>query len=135
AGSCVRALVFQLQGERPQPPFVTTRPTTLFPRHIVIVSLETAPRKFYPIADDPILPVFHVMSQHALVSDRHYASAPTTALAIYSLMTGTYPRPGEAISRYGPFETDGLPTVLARHGYESTFIDSYDLSWNGQQRD
>jgi len=105
------------------------------PRHIVIVSLETAPRKFYPIADNPMLPVFHAMSQHALVSDRHYASAPATSLAIYSLMTGTYPRPGEAVSRYGPFETDGLPTVLARHGYESTFIDSYDLSWNGQEDD
>lgn len=100
-------------------------------RNIVIIGLETAPRKYYSIADDPSLPVFHAMSQHALISDWHYTSAPTSILAVYGLMTGTYARAGAPLVRYGDFETDGLAATLGRHGYETTFINFYDLHWNG----
>ena len=48
-------------------------PRPIFPgsmraRHIVIIGLETAPRKFYPIIDDPGLVHFHEMAGRAIVS-------------------------------------------------------------------
>lgn len=94
------------------------------PRHIVIVSLETAPRKYYPITSASDLPVFHRMTRHALVSDRHYTAALWTVWAIYSMLSGTYPRQAGSLLKYGDFETDGLATVLARRGYETTYIDA-----------
>jgi len=100
------------------------------PRHVVLITLETAPLKYYPLADSAELPVFHQMSAHALVSTAHYASAPVTNLAVYSMLTGTYPPPGSPILRTG-FKTDGLADVLTQHGYETSFIESYDLRWNG----
>jgi phosphoglycerol transferase MdoB-like AlkP superfamily enzyme len=53
-----------------------------------------------------------------------------TNLAMYSLITGTYPPPGSPIIRYR-FKADGLADVLLEHGYETSFIESYDLQWNG----
>jgi Sulfatase len=100
------------------------------PRHLVIFTLETAPLKYYPIADSPDLPVLHAMGSHALVSTEHYASAPITNLVVYSLLTGTYPPPGSPTLQVG-FKTDGIADVLAEHGYETSFIESYDLQWNG----
>jgi len=102
------------------------------PRHVVIFTLETAPLKYYPLVDNPELAAFHAMSSHAVVSTEHYASAPTTNLAIYSLLTGTYPPPGSPSLRAG-FKTDGLGDVLSEHGYETSFIESYDVRWNGPQ--
>jgi hypothetical protein len=101
------------------------------PRHIVILLLETAPQKFYPLADSEELPTFQSMSRHALVSTRHYTAAPMSNLAVYSVTSGTYPRPGTPIGQLGRFATDSLPALLTARGYESTFIDSYSLSWNG----
>ena len=105
-------------------------PSRRVPRHVVIFTLETAPLQYYPLTDNPQLPAFHAMSAHALVSAEHYASAPVTNLAMYSLVTGTYPPPGSPIIRYR-FKTDGLADVLSGHGYETSFIESYDLHWNG----
>jgi hypothetical protein len=103
------------------------------PRHIFILLLETAPQKFYPLADSEELPTFKSMSRRALVSTRHYAAAPMSNLAIYSLMSGTYPRSGAPISRSGRFTADSLPELLRARGYESTFIDPWNLSWNGPE--
>jgi hypothetical protein len=105
-------------------------PSRRIRRHVVIVTLETAPQEYYPLADSPDLPAFHAMSAHAMVSTDHYASAPITNLAIYSLITGTYPPPGSPIIQYR-FKTDGLADVLSEHGYDTSFIESYDLQWNG----
>lgn len=99
------------------------------PRHVIIVALETAPRKFYPITDDPTLPTFYRMSKTALVSDRHYTPVPTTKAALFSLMSGTYPRPGRGLQGFGDFESDSMATVLAKNGYETSFIDSYKIDW------
>jgi hypothetical protein len=100
------------------------------PRHILILLLETAPQKFYVLANNE-LPTFESMSRRALVGTRHYAAAPLSDLAVYSVTSGTYPRPGTAINRSGRFSTDSLPALLTARGYESTFIDSYFLKWNG----
>jgi arylsulfatase A-like enzyme len=101
----------------------------LVPRHVLIVALETAPARYYPLADDPSLPVFHAMAQRSIVSDRHYAPSPYTVRAIFSIVTGTYARGGENLSHFGPFATDSLAAVLARQGYETWFIDSYKIDW------
>jgi hypothetical protein len=101
------------------------------PRHVLILLLETAPQKFYPLADSEELPTFRSMSGRAVVNTRHYAAAPLSNLAVYSVTSGTYPRPGTPISQSGRFATDGLPALLTSRGYESTFIDSWSLSWNG----
>jgi hypothetical protein len=103
------------------------------PYHIFILLLETAPQKFYPLADDEELPTFKSMSRRALVSTRHYAAAPMSNLAVYSVVSGTYPRSGSPISRSGRFTADSLPELLRARGYESTFIDSWNLSWNGPE--
>jgi len=100
------------------------------PAHIVIVSLETAPRKYYDIVDNRAYPTFFEMGKHALVSDHHYTTMPATTWAIYSIVSGTYPRLGRSPVDYGDFATDGLAAVLGRHGYETTYIDSYRIDWN-----
>jgi hypothetical protein len=105
-------------------------PAARVPRHLVIFTLETAPLKYYPLSDNPELRAFHAMSAHALVSTDHYASAPVTNLAIYSLLSGVYPPPGSPIIQ-NRFKTDSLGDVLSERGYETSFIESYDLRWNG----
>ena len=100
------------------------------PRHVLFVILETAPREFYRLSDNASLPTLRAMSQHALVSDRHVTAAPRTDLAIYSMMSGTYPRGGVPLYEFGRFKTDGLATVLGARGYRATYIDSITLRWN-----
>jgi len=101
------------------------------PRHLVIISLETAPLEYYPLIESAELPAFQAMSAHAIVSTEHYATAPVTNLVMYSLVSGTYPPPGSLILR-DRFRTDGLADALSEHGYETSFIESYDLRWDGR---
>lgn len=106
------------------------------PRHIVIVSLETAPRKYYQLADNPDLPTFERMGRRGIVSDHHYTTDPATTWAIFSLLSGTYPRQGKSLLDYGDFSTDGIASVLGRRGYDTFFIDSYRIDWQtGYHRD
>ncbi|HEX5217518.1 MAG TPA: sulfatase-like hydrolase/transferase [Vicinamibacterales bacterium] len=103
------------------------------PRHVIVVMLETAPRQFYDLIDNPSLPVLQSMAAHAIVSNRHYAAAPTSDLGVHAIFSGTYPRPGHPIYRFGRFTTDGLATTLRARGYQTTFIDSTTLRWNVAQ--
>ena len=103
------------------------------PRHVIVVMLETAPREFYDLIDNPSLPVLQSMAEHAIVSQRHYAAAPISDLDVHAIFSGTYPRPGHPIYRFGRFTTDGLATTLRARGYQSTFIDSTTLRWNVAQ--
>ena len=98
-------------------------------RHILILSLETAPAKYYPIINNPDFPTFFEMSQHAIVSENHFANSPFTTKASFAMLSGIYPNPAGHIAKYGDFQTDGLATILARHGYETVFIDSYKIDW------
>jgi hypothetical protein len=101
----------------------------LLPRHVLIVALETAPRKYYPLADHPDLPTLHRMAAHGIVTERHYTPVPVTKTALFSIVSGTYPRFGKGLQRFGDFESDSLATVLGKRGYETTFIDSYKIDW------
>ena len=103
-------------------------------RNIIVVVLETAPREYYRIADDSSYPTFHRMSEHAIVSERHFTNRPSTLFAIYSMLTGTYPRPGAPIGEYGSFRLDGLASTLSEHGYHATYIDSYRVDWGYHYR-
>jgi len=106
------------------------------PRHIVFVSLETAPRKYYPLLDNPALATFSRMASRGIASDQHLGVNPATTWAIYSMLTGTYPRRGRSLLDYGDFESDGLASVLGKQGYETTFLDSYKINWqSGFHRD
>ena len=106
------------------------------PRHIILISLETAARKYYPLLDNPELPTFARMSTRGIASDYHLSTNPATTWAIYSMLTGTYPRHGRSLLDYGDFASDGLASVLGRHGYETTFLDSYKIDWqSGFHRD
>jgi membrane-anchored protein YejM (alkaline phosphatase superfamily) len=106
------------------------------PRHIVIISLETAARKYYPLLDNAELPTFARMAARGISSDNHLSTNPATTWAIYSMLTGTYPRRGRSLLDYGDFASDGLASVLDQRGYETTFIDSYKIDWqSGFHRD
>jgi phosphoglycerol transferase MdoB-like AlkP superfamily enzyme len=122
------------RADRPMPILDVPRASRR-PRHIFILLLETAAQKFYPLADSEELPTFHAMSRHALVSTLHYAAAPLSNLAVYSTMSGTYPRTGASITQSGHFTADSLPVMLRPRGYESTFIDPFFLSWAGDNTD
>jgi hypothetical protein len=105
-------------------------------RHIVIVSLETAARKYYPLLDNAELPTFARMAARGISSDYHLSTNPATTWAIYTMLTGTYPRRGRSLLDYGDFDSDGLASVLGRQGYETTFLDSYKIDWqSGFHRD
>jgi hypothetical protein len=100
------------------------------PRHIVIVALETAPAKYYPLADRPDLPVFHALAQRSMVGTAHYGNAPNTAAAVYTILAGAYFQSRDApSSNRGPFASDALPAILGRHGYERTYIESYKIDF------
>jgi hypothetical protein len=111
-------------------PLVARR--SMHPRrtHVVIISLETAARQYYPITDNPAYPTFFQMGKRGIVTDHHFTTMPATMWAIYSMVSGTYPRLGRSLVDYGDFHADGLATALGRHGYETTFIDSYHIDWN-----
>ena len=114
---------------RPHEPDLLVRipPERVRPRHIVLVALETAPAKYYPLAE---LPVFKALAQRAIVGTAHHSSSPATDPAIYTIVSGTYPRPGEQLGAYGPFASDSLPAVLGRHGYETAYIDCSKIDWH-----
>ena len=120
-------------GKEPAPQWLNALPSKkLVPRHIVIVVLETAPRRYYPLTNNPKLPVFHVMSKHAVVSDHHYAMSPYTWWNNASIVSGNYfVQKGKGIFDYGDFDTDSIATVLGQRGYTTTFIDSFKLGWVG----
>jgi Sulfatase len=117
-------------------PNVRIPPKRRLPRHIVFISLETAARKYYPLLDNPELPTFARMATRGIASDYHLSTNPATTWAIYSMLTGTYPRRGRSLLDYGDFDSDGLASVLGRNGYETTFLDSYKIDWqSGFHRD
>jgi len=120
-------------GGRPPTPDYLVPPASLDlkPRHIVIIELETAPRKYYPLVDNPDFPTFYELSKHALISDRHYTTAPYTTDAIYSILSGTYARAGKGLSQFGRFTSDGIAAVMRKHGYTTTYVDSYPIDWHG----
>ena len=98
------------QGKEPAPHWLTAVSSDkLDPRHIVIVVLETAPRKYYPLINNPKLPVFNRMSQHAIVSDHHYAMSPYTWWNNASIVSGSYfVQKGKGIFDYGDFQPDSI---------------------------
>jgi hypothetical protein len=98
------------------------------PRHVVIVSLETAVENFYPIVDNPDFPSFQRMSQNAIVSDKHHTVALRTAEAGFSMLTGLYTTENASYSSPVP---DSLPGLLGGSGYIPTYIDTGLLDWRG----
>jgi hypothetical protein len=123
-------LVFP-QGIESEPRWLAAVPTDkLTLRHILIVTLETAPRRYYPLNDDPALPVFYEMSKHAIVSNHHYAMSPYTWWNNASILSGTYfVQKGKGIFDYGDFETDSVASIFSKRGYISTFIESSKHGW------
>jgi arylsulfatase A-like enzyme len=105
------------------------------PRHVVLITLETAPQRFYDL-ERADLPTFARMAARGVVADRHQTTAPMTSLAMFSLLTGAYPPASvrasvERLDRYPAIASESLPARLRATGYDTTFVDSYDLSWNG----
>lgn len=95
-------------------------------RHVIFISFETAPALVYPIIDNPAYPTFQRMSAQAILGSNHHTTAVETFLADYSMLTGLYP----ALDLDYDFTvTDGLPAVLGAVGYETSYIDAYELNW------
>jgi hypothetical protein len=119
------------RGMDPKPRWLTAvAPDRLMPRHVLIVTLETAPLKYYPLIDNPALPVFYEMSKHAVTSDHHYAMSPYTWWNNASILSGTYfVQKGKGIFDYGDFETDSIASIFAKRGYTATFVESSKHGW------
>jgi hypothetical protein len=103
-------------------------------RHVVLIVLETAPQEYYQLGSDSSYTTFRAMSRHSIVTDHHFTTRPYTLFAIYSILTGTYPRPGAPIGEYGSFDNDGFAATLTPYGYETTYIDSYRVDWGYHYR-
>jgi hypothetical protein len=112
-------------------PMLVTLPPARARRHVILILLETAPRKYYPLADNPDFPTFAAMSRQGIVSDRHYTTRPFSTEASFSAVNGLYPRAVRDLERAPGLVPDGLGVVLTREGYETTYIDSYRLDWLG----
>jgi hypothetical protein len=125
--------LFHPAGASPAGRLVEIDPSRRRPRHVLVVSLETAARRYYPIADNPEFPAFHAMSQRAIVSERHYSTMPFTTWAVFSILSGTYPPLEERVSKYGDFRADALGSALVERGFETTYIDSYQIDWRRGQ--
>jgi arylsulfatase A-like enzyme len=119
------------QGKDPVPHWLTAiSHEKLGPKHIVIIGLETAPRRYYPLIDNPKLPVFNRMSQHAIVTDHHYAMSPYTWWNNASIVSGSYfVQKGKGIFDYGNFSSDSIASILGKHGYATTFVESAKHGW------
>jgi arylsulfatase A-like enzyme len=109
-------------------------PAVLRQRHIVVIALETAPRAYYPILDNPAMPGFYARRGESIVSEHHYTPRPYTTWADYALLTGVYPRIGREAGGRERGQAEGLAAILARHGYLTTYIDSYRIDWHGGDR-
>jgi len=109
---------------------VTFPGSKLHPRHILIITLETAPRKFYSLIDNPALPTFFKMSRQSITSNQHFAMSPYTWWNNASILSGVYfVQKGKGIFDYGDFEPDSLPSLLAKRGYSTTFVESSKHGW------
>jgi hypothetical protein len=104
------------------------------PRHVVVIVLETAPHEYYRLGSDSSYATFRAMGQHSIVTNHHVTTRPYTLFAMYSILTGTYPRRGAPIGEYGSFRNDGLAATLIPYGYETTYIDSYRVDWGYHYR-
>lgn len=121
-------------GRAPSPALLSPHIGLKMPRHVVLIVLETAPRRYYPLTDDSSYSTFHAMSARSIVTTHHLTPRPVTLFAIYGMLTGTYPRPGAPIGGYGHFRNDGLASTLGARGYETTYIDSDRVDWDYQYR-
>jgi hypothetical protein len=125
-----QALAFP-HGTGPEPRWlVSPPPVALRPPHILIVALETAPRAYYPLLDDSSLVTMQRMSERAIVSDHHYATSPYTWWNIAAMVSGDYlMQKGRGVFDYGDVRFKSLASVLARHGYSTSYIDSFVIEW------
>lgn len=119
------------EGMRPTPDLsVAVSSGKLRQRHIVVVVLETAPRRYYRLIDNPELPVFYQMSREAIVTDHHYAMSPYTWWNNASILSGTYfVQKGSGIFDYGDFRPDAISSILSEQGYIATFVESSKHGW------
>jgi hypothetical protein len=111
----------------------TTRLAPARPRHVLMLIFETAPQKYYSLADNPGLPTFAAMRRHSIVSEKHYTTRPFSTDANYSALSGVYP-PSLKLGTHPPVSTDGLASVLSAQGYDATYIDAYRLDWTRGDR-
>jgi hypothetical protein len=119
------------RGREPEPRWLVAVPADKFvPRHILIVTLETAPRRYYPLIDNPALPTFYEMSKYAMVSNNHYAMSPYTWWNNASILSGNYfVQKGKGIFDYGDFDADSIASILGKRGYTATFVESSKHGW------
>lgn len=99
-------------------------------RHIIIIGLETAPEKYYPIINNPRFPNFNKMSHSSIVSNQHFTSSPYTFYVSYSILTGTYLPTNGSGNIYKDMNFNGLGNILSKNDYTPTYIDSYYVDWH-----
>lgn len=99
-------------------------------RHIIIIGLETAPEKYYPIINNPKFKNFYKMCQSSIISKQHFTTTPYTFYASYSILTGTYVPPAGNALVFGNMVFNSLGNILSNYNYVPTYIDSYYVDWH-----
>jgi hypothetical protein len=120
------ALVYPKRDGLPRNSLIDLEPANLERRHIVIISLETAPMRFYRLFDDTTLPNFYRLSQQAIISEHHYSNTPFTTGAAASISSGLYAPRTRPDGRFPPYT---LPRVLGEHHYLTRYFDSFLIDW------
>jgi hypothetical protein len=115
-------------------PGLRVDPAAKRPRNVILIALETAALKYYPILDNPDLPTFSRLQRRAITSEHHFTTRTSTTWSAYSILSGTYAADRTPRKEYGASEADGLASIVAAQGYETTFVDACCLDFHDRDK-
>ena len=125
--------------KRPLPAMEKLLPGYRPPRHVVLVWLESVGAEYVAWAGGRYRTMPHLarrLRRHGLVFRNFYVAAPYSCKSLWTLCSGTYPRPDWhlliAQEQLPPVPL--LPEILAARGFEVCFAHSGFWSWRGRDR-
>jgi len=105
-------------------------------RNVVLVILETTAMKYFGVMGGKIdnTPTFSRLAERGLLWDRHYAHAPSSMFAIYSILGSNHGTPaGNQISGTRPrIDCRSLSEVLSARGWRAGLFHSGRFSYSSK---
>jgi arylsulfatase A-like enzyme len=107
------------------------------PLNVVLIVMESIGAKWLRLYGAPYQnsPEIERLAERGAVFSRVYASAPNTSSAMAALFCSVYPLPAlrTVTAVYPALQIQGLPAVLAGHGYRTAFVHGGDLSYDDER--